>query len=429
MAALRCNLWGRLIASKPTIRTTHQAATPRLTSVTATAGTRALCFLIIVGMFGDNRLTRSHQPLVLNVSIHYDGGSTSRPAAASGADTQQTREAAAARASASAPPPSDELRSFYGLSPKGERLWLRHCDSVLFGTPVPTHINHGKFGNSDSTFYVRRCPISPTAQTSSRSATATHSSAERFWLSPIAVPGGSIAPLGDDGSRFVVVPTPGDCALGLNVFEKVKSISDNISAFSLQSLTNGKARGMLLTLADGCSCPGRPSGSCNFTAAGDTCREAVVAPTASSPAAQQQQLWFEAPPNAQHAPPLPPAPPLPVPEPYRKPVALDAHASRSHDGSELSVRVVNPLDEAVIATVVVRGLQQGHGFSKVHGVLLTSESRLDDNSPTRPTHVSPRSINVTLLPTSMVGDGDGSASVSTAPVNFPANSFITMQFS
>ena len=80
---------------------------------------------------------------------------------------------------------------------------LRFCAG---STPVPTHINHGKFGN-DSTFYVRRCPISATAQTSSLAPSHAFIGGG-FWLSPIAVPGGSIAPLPMTAAGLSSCPRP-----------------------------------------------------------------------------------------------------------------------------------------------------------------------------------------------------------------------------
>ena len=109
-----------------------------------------------------------------------------------------------------------------------------------------------------------------------------------------------------------------------------------------------------------------------------------------------------------------------MPWPYRTPVALDAHASKSHDGSQLSVRVVNPLNCSVTASVVISGdRSSSSGFKQVAGSILTSASRLDDNSPAAPTRVSPKVMAVVLL-------GAGGGKQQTAPIEFPPNSLVSL---
>jgi hypothetical protein len=128
--------------------------------------------------------------------------------------------------------------------------------------------------------------------------------------------------------------------------------------------------------------------------AGDTCRAAVLAPKADA-GNNAQQVWHSASANSRAGGSTI------IPAPYAAPVALDAHASRSHDGKELSVRVVNPTNGTIYAGVAIQ-----HGtvsFSAVTAQLLTSASRMDDNNPPfSSTHVSPRTIAVSLLPSGKV---------------------------
>eukprot|EP01047_Picozoa_sp_COSAG01_P018294 COSAG01_NODE_988_length_12303_cov_5.060472_7_plen_341_part_00 len=339
-------------------------------------------------------LAQSHQPLILNVTVQYNS-SFPTPSPPSTANAN--------------------LQSFY-IAGAGGDLWLRHCDLVLFGTPVPSKFwrRNPAIDRSDSTFYVRKCPAAAAQQ--------SNKTPERFWLSPLAIAGGSLAPMHTGGHnqtvRLQVVSTAADCATGRNVFERLTTPSSTglrPNSFRLRSVSPGATYGLLLTLIkDGCSPgPGKPR-SCNFSAAGDLCRAAVLAPASTDRASGVQQDWNEAAPN-DHASPSPPLPP--VPPAFRIPVALDAHASRSIDGSQLSVRVVNPTNTTVSAAVSIGGALKK--FHDVKGLVLTSTSRLDDNSPSNPTRVAPKPFPVSLLPT-------GKATMS---LDFPPHSFVTLQFS
>eukprot|EP01052_Picozoa_sp_SAG31_P026526 SAG31_NODE_2410_length_5752_cov_3.904803_3_plen_1028_part_00 len=360
-------------------------------------------------------LAQSHQPLILNVTVHYNGSfpSTRAPPAITNAS----------------------LKSFYAVGSSGgaaeteTALWLRHCDLVLFGTPVPSKYwrRNPATDRRDSTFYVRACPTEvqqPQNQT------------DRFWLSPVALPAGSLAAMPGDGNqskfRLRVVPTAADCASGQNVFERLPAPpaeAARTDSFKLRSISPGATHGLLLTLInDGCS-PGlgKPR-SCNFSAAGDTCRAAVLAPASSNARNLLEtgavQDWHVAPPNSHSV--SPPSPLPPTSPAFRIPVALDAHASKSADGRQLSVRVVNPTNLTVSAAISMDGMMSGtgssssslHRFQVVKGLVLTSSSRLDDNSPSTPQRVAPKPFFVSLLPNGRT----------TMPVDFPPISFVVVTF-
>lgn len=347
-------------------------------------------------------LAHSHQPLILNVTMHYNRSIPPSPA-----------------------PPvmtNASLKSFY-IAGEGARapLWLRHCDLVLFGTPVPSKFWHSNpaTDRSDSTFYVRQCPtaIQHTA----------NQTPARFWLSPVAIAGGSLAAMpGQDNQsefRLQVVETAANCATGQNVFERVPtrpSEAVDPGSFKMRSLSPGATHGLLLTLInDGCSPgPGKPH-SCNFSDAGDVCRAAVLAPASSRlmETTGAEQDWNEAPPNHRAVPPPPALPP--TPPAFRIPVALDAHASKSADGTQLSVRVVNPTNGTVSAAVSMDEMGgTSRMFRVVKGLVLTSSSRSDDNSPSAPKRVAPKPFPVSLLPSGRA----------TVPLDFPPISFVVITF-
>ena len=342
-------------------------------------------------------LTETHEPLVLNVSVDYNA--SMRPPA---------------------PPPPAPLRSFFAAV-GGQQLWLRHCELDLFGTPVPSKFwqQDPAMDNSDSSFFLNPCGDG------------------LFWLSPEAAPTVRLAPLPHkpgEPARLHGMSGPADCKPGRlyhDVWQRVND-SDSDGGFALKSLSPGHENTFLTLIDDGCTCPSK-HGACNFSAAGDICRAAVLA----SRGATGQQIWHEAPANMGKCSvarkPCPshvgktfcPADPdkkqcsegsAPVPAPFATPFALDAHASRSHDGKAVSVRVVNPTAAQITAAVALDGVG-GHVFRSVKGQLLTSASRMDDNSPSDPTHVSPKPISISLL----------SSGVGTEPVDFPPHSFITMQ--
>ena len=84
------------------------------------------------------------------------------------------------------------------------------------------------------------------------------------------------------------------------------------------------------------------------------------------------------------------------------------------DGSELSVRVVNPTDKPVDAQIDL------HGFhaSTVRAEVLTSGSRLDDNPPDDPTRISPKQLAGVAL----------ANATRTRAITFAPNSFCVLQF-
>ena len=341
-------------------------------------------------------LTESHQPLVLNVSIEYNA--SMRPPA---------------------PPPPAALRSF-SATVGGQQLWLRHCELDLFGTPVPSKFwqRDPAMDNSDSSFFVNPCGDG------------------LFWLSPKAAPSVRLAPLPHkpgEPARLHGMNGPADCKPGRPDHDVWQRVNGSDGGFALKSLSPGHENTFLTLIDDGCTCPSK-SGACNFSAAGDVCRSAVLAPRGAT----GQQTWHEASANVGKCSvarkPCPSHPGKtfcpadadkkqcsegsdPVPAPFAAPFALDAHASRSHDGKAVSVRVVNPTNASIEAAVALDGVG-GHIFRSVKGQLLTSASRMDDNSPSDPTHVSPKPISVSLL----------SSGVGTEPVDFPPHSFITLQF-
>jgi hypothetical protein len=153
---------------------------------------------------------------------------------------------------------------------------------------------------------------------------------------------------------------------------------------------------------DDCTCTDHP-GQCNFSAVGDTCRAAVLAPLKTG---QPGQLFQVLPTNALEPPQVPPE--------YAAPLLLDLHASISLDGKALSVRVVNPTDKLVDAQIDLTGFHA----TTVRGTVLTSASRLDDNPPDDPMRISPKPLEAALANATRSG-----------AISFAPNSFNVLQFS
>ena len=338
-----------------------------------------------------------------------------------------------APAPAPAPPaPSDFISLAANVTNErnvAERLFLRHCDEVLFGTPVPSLFwkKQPDMDNRDSTFIRRNCPPKTT-----RIGKNGDGGGDRFMLSPIASPAFSLSPWNSSFPRLKVEPAP-NCATGVGVFEilsparigDMDSIRSEIQSrlVAIRSLDPEWQHGnFVIALVDnGGTCPDE-SKCCDFTRAGDTnlAAQLVLIPNPSGTAGNtQQQLrhnMFQILPGNEKAHPTPPSPPEPVPPEYDVPVALDAHASINHKGDQVSVRVVNPTARPIQAR-----LNFGGNFvaAAVKATILTSGSLHDDNPVDDQRHVYPTPFPVELEP---------GGSKTTSALWFPPHSFVSMQF-
>ena len=298
-------------------------------------------------------------------------------------------------------PTSDTFCLQASTSPS-QPLFLRHCDMMVYATEIPTHFwwKDPAMDAKDATFVVRKCPGS-----------------DMFELNPMEAPAAALTVLKNPSAgfgsdlRLVVSKVASSCATGVGVFKIIAAGNDNNSV----AIESAEFPGHRITLAnDRCGCPAGVKSCCNFTGHGDTCQSPFLRKTAAAGQPQQKSQHFQLlDPKSPRVPGL-----APSPAPYLAPVALDAHAVRSADGTSLSVRVVNPLGRPVAAAVYFAS-RSGFAATMVTATILTSESLHDDNSPDQPLRVAPRPFAAALRP------GGGGME----EVVFPANSFVVFQLS